>query len=121
VTSAFHFARKFTLAASAVAGLTTRLDLARLADKAIEGVDVLVVKAATFRAVVAASAATTTTAAHTAFIIAITIATIRAITTITTTKSATAKSTCTATTKPTRAATATFVVFHDLPHYLVVP
>jgi hypothetical protein len=120
VTSTLDFTCQFALAASAVPGLTTGLDLARLANEAIQSVDVFVIKAATFRAVVAAGAATATTTAHSAFIITVTTFAIRAIPAITsTTKAAAAKTTGATTTKATAAettragpTTTTFVVVH---------
>jgi hypothetical protein len=126
VTGTLDFARQFALAAGAVPGLATGLDLACFADEAIQSVDILIIKAATFGAVVAAGTPATTTTAHAAFIITVATFTIRTIATTTTTKTAAAaaKSTRAATAKSTApettgtaaakstAATATFVVIH---------
>src|SRR5262245_10277075 len=54
---ALDFTRQFALAARAVARLAARLDLARLGDKALQRVDVLVVEALAVRTVGLATAA----------------------------------------------------------------
>ncbi len=72
MTRTLDLTRQFTLAARAVAGLTTRLDLAGFVDVTLERIDILVIEALALRAVLRLAIAaarewrrTTTTAAAT--------------------------------------------------------
>jgi hypothetical protein len=65
MAGAFDFACQFTLAAGAASGLAARLNFAGFAYEALKCINILVIEAATFRAVVAAGASTSPAPART--------------------------------------------------------
>jgi hypothetical protein len=67
MTRAFYFACQFTLAASAASGLAARLNFASFADETLKRVNVFIIEAASFGAVVAAGASTSPAPAGTIF------------------------------------------------------
>jgi hypothetical protein len=81
MAGAFDFACQFTLAAGAASGLAARFNFAGLAHEALKGINIFIIEAATFRAVVAAGAPTSPAPARTVLAL-ITISTITVSTAI---------------------------------------